>query len=348
MTADFCGNGRNWRALYAVAYRAFPLRRASAAVALTLLLHGAVYEAAPETLEMLARSVVPAEPVALAPSEELEKIPDELLPEEFRRRPQFVPVNPNAPVATPSDTANFSAADQRAAQEEPDPESTERTPTNDGELADSRAVAEDALPRELLPPELRVPAPAVRPGADSSPAETEKGETAERAPGADVAVSGAGTLAKGKDAPAAETPGENARPDPSPRPRILPPPGLKSITMRSSTAVKEFGVCSLDAKFSEYGDYTQRMLEAIQAAWYVAIQRSTIVQPNAVVVVKFTLNSDGTLDDARIVYSNASEPAAYACLDAVQSRAPFEPWRPDMVALVGAEKDETTISFHYR
>ncbi|MGN0860748.1 MAG: hypothetical protein ACI4P3_02500, partial [Candidatus Spyradosoma sp.] len=195
MTADFCGNGRNWRALYAVAYRAFPLRRASAAVALTLLLHGAVYEAAPETLEMLARSVVPAEPVALAPSEELEKIPDELLPEEFRRRPQFVPVNPNAPVATPSDTANFSAADQRAAQEEPDPESTERMPTNDGELADSRAVAEDALPRELLPPELRVPAPAVRPGADSSPAETEKGETAERAPGADVAVSGAGTLA---------------------------------------------------------------------------------------------------------------------------------------------------------
>jgi len=348
MSAALCGNGKNWRRLYAVAYRAFPIRRAIAAVALALFAHLAVYEAAPETLEMLALTVVPAEPVVLVPARESEKIPEELLPEEFRSKPQFVPANPNAPVATPKDERNHSVADQRAAQENPDPNSRDRTPTNDGELESSRAIAENVLPRELLPPEFRAGTPELQePAGKKTSANANVDEPAERTRGADIAVSPAGTLARGEDVPANETPEENARPEPAPRPQILPPPGLKSITMRSNTAVSELGSCSLDAKFSEYGDYTQRMLEAIQAAWYTAAHRSALVQPRAVVIVEFTLNSDGTVDDARIVFSSASEPAAYACLDAVQSRAPFDPWRADMVAIVGAEKDTTRISFHY-
>lgn len=356
----FTEKTRDWRALTAAVYRGLPPRRLLAALALTLLLHLAVYEAAPSLLTTLSRTVVPAKPAEIVRVEEFEEIPETLLPEEFRKKPQFVPVNPNAPTATPKDDANLSAADQRAAQENPDPDSRSRMPTNDGELEDSRAVAEAVLPRELLPPEPR--APASPPAAPAPEPRVPAAEETPRDAGADVAVEG-GEIAAGDDAPktgekkdAAETAEEkiaagdpaDALPDPQPRPQIVPRAGLNSITMRSNTAVNEIGACSLDAKFSEYGDYTQRMLEAIQAAWYITVWRSAIVQPPAVVVVEFTLHADGTIDGARVVYSDASDPATYACLDAVVSRAPFERWRADMVAVVGGESETGRISFYYR
>lgn len=354
---------RDWRALTAAVYRGLPRRRFLAAMALTLLLHLAVYEASPSLLTALSRTVVPAKPAEIVRAEKFEEIPETLLPEEFRKKPQFVPVNPNAPTATPKDDANLSAADQRAAQENPDPDSRSRTPTNDGELEDSRAVAEAVLPRELIPPELRAPAPT--PAAAAPAPRVPAAEETPRAAGADVPAVAveSGGIAAGDDAPEtgekkdAPEPAEektaagdpaDALPDPQPRPQIVPRAGLNSITMRSNTAVNEIGACSLDAKFSEYGDYTQRMLEAIQAAWYITVWRSAIVQPPAVVVVEFTLHADGTIDGARVVYSDASDPATYACLDAVVSRAPFERWRADMVAVVGGESETGRISFYYR
>lgn len=354
---------RDWRALTAAVYRGLPPRRLLAALALTLLLHLAVYEASPSLLTALSRTVVPAKPAEIVRAEKFEEIPETLLPEEFRKKPQFVPVNPNAPTATPKDDANLSAADQRAAQENPDPDSRSRAPTNDGELEDSRAVAEAVLPRELIPLELRAPAPT--PAATAPAPRVPAAEETPRAAGADVPAVAveSGGIAAGDDAPEtgekkdAPEPAEektaagdpaDALPDPQPRPQIVPRAGLNSITMRSNTAVNEIGACSLDAKFSEYGDYTQRMLEAIQAAWYITVWRSAIVQPPAVVVVEFTLHADGTIDGARVVYSDASDPATYACLDAVVSRAPFERWRADMVAVVGGESETGRISFYYR
>ncbi|MBQ6705567.1 MAG: hypothetical protein IJN19_06170 [Opitutales bacterium] len=335
-----------WQALSSAVYRAFSWRRLGIAAALTLAIHGAIYEAAPKTLTLLARSIVPAEPVKILPKEIFEEIPEELLPEEFRRKPQFAPVNPEAPVATPKTEEHFSAADQRAAQENPDPESRERTPTLDGELEDSRAVSDVAIPRELLPPELRNPPAEPNPPA-AVPAPPREGESAKKQ-GVDVPAVAAGTLSKGETPAKKGEQGDDSVPEPAPRPQILPPPGLKSITMRSNTAVNEIGTCSLDAKYSEFGDYTQRMLEAIQAAWYIAVQRSAIVQPRAVVVIEYTLNSDGTVDNVRVVFSDASEPATYACLDAVSSRAPFDPWRADMVAFIGKNSETSRISFYYR
>ena len=340
---------QSWSALAAAVYRAFPWRRAILALAIALAAHGAVYEFAPQTLNLLTRTVVPAEPVELARREELEKIPDDLLPEEFRRRPTFVPVNPEAPGATPKDESNFAAADQRAAQETPVADADSRTPTVDGELEDAHAVSDKAVPRELLPQPQAAPVPAM-PTAPVTQTDVggDESETF-NLPGADIPEVETGTLVQGENAPeSGEKIDEKYVPDPAPRPQISPPPGLKSVTMRSNSAVNEIGVCSLDAKYSEFGDYTQRMLEAIQAAWWISVRRTAIVQPPAVVIVEFTLCADGTIEDAHIVYSNASAAATYACLDAVESRAPFDRWRADMVAFIGKETDTTRISFHYR
>lgn len=337
-----------WQELSSAVYRAFPWKRCLVAILLTLLAHALIYKAAPQTLTVLARTVVPPDPVVLLKNEEAEKIPQELLPEEFRKKPKFVPVNPTAPIATPKDESYFSAADQRAAQENPDPDSQERLPTNDGELTDSRAVSASALPRELLPPELRTPIPPTNVPEPSPTLKQAKGAEGEKISAPDIPVD-SGSLKKGEDlAASGNGEGEDAVPDPAPRPIVAPPPGLKTITMRSNTAVNEIGACSIDAKYSEFGDYTQRMLEAIQAAWYIGVERTAIVQTQAVVVIEFTLNSDGTVDNAHIVYSNASMPASYACLDAVESRAPFDPWREDMRAFVGKDFETSRISFHYR
>ncbi|MCD8204236.1 MAG: energy transducer TonB [Coprobacillus sp.] len=116
--------------------------------------------------------------------------------------------------------------------------------------------------------------------------------------------------------------------------------------MKSNTATNEIGVVALDAQYSEFGEYTQRMLEAIQAAWYVTCQRSE-VHARGVVGVRFSLGSDGTIRSVEILQASAPEIAVYACQDAIESRAPYEEWGPEMIERFGDEQS-TTIWFHYR
>ncbi|MGF0068373.1 hypothetical protein [Candidatus Spyradosoma sp. SGI.093] len=355
-----------WRELFEAAYRRAPRKRLVAAALLAVVAHLLCVRLAPE-LELLAPERVPARPVELVEAAKVD-LPEALLPEEFRKKKElrFVPVNPNAPERTsPAETPNRAAADQRAAQENPDPTTRSRRPENDGELEDSVAVAENVLPRELLPEELRTtrasaapaePVAATRSEDDASrdvPAENDSAEPdAPRGEaGVDARESDAGTLARGETpvAPPARraAPAADADvPDPGARPRVAPPAGLRLLTMKSNTATNEIGAVSLDAKFSEFGDYTQRMLEAIQAAWYLACERSS-VRARGTVVVRFTLCADGTLKGSEVVHSSAPELAAYACRDAVESRAPYEPWGAEMTEMFG-EEQTTTISFHYR
>ena len=65
------------------------------------------------------------------------------------------------------------------------------------------------------------------------------------------------------------------------------------------------------------------------------------------VVVRFKLHRDGSVTDATILYENVPRLMALACKDAVQSPAPFDVWRADMVALFG-ESDVITFTFQYR
>lgn len=339
-----------WNTIFGAAYRHISRKRLLAAAALTAIIHAIAYFTAPETLAILIE-ISPAPRVELVEPEAID-VPEALLPEEFRKKnqPRFVPVNPEAPRATPQETDNHSAANQRAAQENPDPATHSRTPTHDGELEDSRGISQNVLPRELLPPEMRT--------LKTAPAR-DKNVPADEKSGVPVSESEDGTISRGKTAKIDEHTTEDAggeragdgeiqeTPDPQARPSIAPPPGLKTLTMRSNMATNEIGAVSLDAKYSEFGDYTQRMLEAIQAAWYITVERSEIRHRHGSVSVQFTLRSDGTIKEAKILDSTAAEAAAYACLDAVESRAPFEVWGEEMIALFG-EEQTSTIRFYYR
>lgn len=347
---EIVGKTQIWNTLFRVAYRRISPKRLGVAALLAVVVHIIFYFSAPEAFRLFAEYVPsPPDRVELAEPENV-VIPEALLPEEFRKKkkPEFVPVNPNAPEEIPNPTDNHSAVNQRAAQENPDPTTRSRKPGNDGESEDSRGIAEKVVPRELLPESARMTRVAAK-QKNPEPSEKEKTKPADagaaKPHGVALPESAAGTVAVGS-LPEPEKTKAVAIPDPQERPRIAPPPGLKTLTMKSNTATNEVGAVSLDAQFSEFGEYTQRMLEAIQAAWYVTCERSS-VHSRGSVVVRFTLCSDGTIKSTEILHSSASELATYACRDAIESRAPYEAWREEMVALFG-EEQTTTISFYYR
>ncbi len=327
-------------------------KRIVVALLLAVAIHILVWLLAPRTLVFFKR--ISPDPAKLEVAEREDVVvPEELLPEEFRKKPKFVPVNPNAPEKMPPlNTENESAANQRAAQEDPDPTTRSRTPTVDGESLDSRGFDQEVLPRELLPPDMRELRLAKE--ESESDSETPSENTDDRREGLDdkeeelgieVPTFDDGTVALGDtEVPANST--EDAVPDPQPRETIAPPPGLKTLTMKSNTATNEIGTVALDAQFSEFGDYTQRMLEAIEAAWYVTCRRSD-VHVRGAVCVRFCLNSDGTIKSAEILRADAPEAAVYACQDAIESRAPYEEWSEDMTKRLGDEQT-TTIWFYYR
>jgi hypothetical protein len=140
---------------------------------------------------------------------------------------------------------------------------------------------------------------------------------------------------------------EDGVPDPQPRPQAVKV-GTTGIKMRNAVGTNEAGTLALDAKYSEFGDYAQRMIEIIQSNWWFIIERTKLREGyDKKVIVEFTLCKDGTLKDVEIVYSTASSAGAYACKDAIESRAPFDPWREDMVLMLGDE-ERGRFTFYYR
>jgi hypothetical protein len=111
--------------------------------------------------------------------------------------------------------------------------------------------------------------------------------------------------------------------------------------------VNRAGSLAIDARFSNYGDYTQRMMEAIQSSWWSIIERSRFEGVSrGRVTVRFRLHRDGTVTDAQVLGTEVTRVMTLACKDAVMAPAPYDIWRADMVAMYG-ESDTVTINFHY-
>lgn len=131
-------------------------------------------------------------------------------------------------------------------------------------------------------------------------------------------------------------------------PKASLPSGTYGLLLRNPVGVNRAGTVSLDARFSSYGDYAQRMMEAIQASWWSLLERAKFDDFAAgIVIVRFTVHRDGTATDAEILTSTVPELAALSCKDSVLMPAPYDTWRADMVAMLG-EDETVTITFHYR
>ena len=291
-------------------------RSAAIAVAVSLGLHLLLFLVVPDTFHKVVAFVRPVE-VLTAPV----KIDEARLPPKLR----FIETNPLANQAVPKTTPFTSSRNQTAAQPVP-----EKMPTN-SPLPKSDGTSE----------QLRI--------AQGKPRSIDQSQSA---PAPQPSISMAAPVK------AAPPPGPGkavAQPSPAPvpvaanpdRPRASVPSGTYGLLLRRPVGVNRAGSIAVDARFSNYGDYTQRMMEAIQSSWWSIIERSRfegVSRGN--VIVRFRLHRDGTVTDAQVLGTEVTRVMTLACKDAVMAPAPYDIWRADMVAMYG-ESDTVTINFIY-
>ena len=294
------------------------LRSAAIAVAVSLGLHLLLLWVLPDSFQKVVAFVRPIE-VLTAPV----KIDEARLPPKLR----FIETNPLANQAVPKTTPFTSSRNQTAAQPVP-----EKMPTN-SPLPKSDGTSE----------QLRI--------AKGKPRSIDQSEAQ---PISQPSIS----MAAPVKAPPPPGPGKSAaQPSPTPapvpvaanpdRPRASVPSGTYGLLLRRPVGVNRAGTIAVDARFSNYGDYTQRMLEAIQSSWWSIIERSrfeSVTRGN--VIVRFRLHRDGTVTDAKVLSTEVARVMTLACKDAVMAPAPYDIWRADMVAMYG-ESDTVTINFIY-
>lgn len=294
------------------------LRSAAIAVAVSLGLHLLLLWVLPDSFQKVVAFVRPIE-VLTAPV----KIDEARLPPKLR----FIETNPLANQAVPKTTPFTSSRNQTAAQPVP-----EKMPTN-SPLPKSDGTSE----------QLRI--------AKGKPRSIDQSEAQ---PISQPSIS----MAAPVKAPPPPGPGKSAaQPSPTPapvpvaanpdRPRASVPSGTYGLLLRRPVGVNRAGTIAVDARFSNYGDYTQRMLEAIQSSWWSIIERSRFEGlSRGNVIVRFRLHRDGTVTDARVLSTEVTRVMTLACKDAVMAPAPYDIWRADMVAMYG-ESDTVTINFIY-
>ena len=293
-------------------------RSAAIAVAVSLGLHLLLLWVLPDSFQKVVAFVRPIE-VLTAPV----KIDEARLPPKLR----FIETNPLANQAVPKTTPFTSSRNQTAAQPVP-----EKMPTN-SPLPKSEGTSE----------QLRI--------AKGKPRSIDQSEAQ---PISQPSIS----MAAPVKAPPPPGPGKSAaQPSPTPapvpvaanpdRPRASVPSGTYGLLLRRPVGVNRAGTIAVDARFSNYGDYTQRMMEAIQSSWWSIIERSRFEGlSRGNVIVRFRLHRDGTVTDAQVLGTEVTRVMTLACKDAVMAPAPYDIWRADMVAMYG-ESDTVTINFIY-
>jgi hypothetical protein len=294
------------------------LRAAAFAAVVSLGLHLLLLWLVPDTFRQAVAFVRPVE-VLTAPV----KIDEARLPAKLR----FAETNPVANQAVPKTAPFTSSRNQTAAQPVP-----EKMPSN------------SALPKSAgTSPEIRL--------AQGKPRSIDQSQ-AQPTPAPAISMAGPKSAPPPGPGKAAARPVPKAAPAPTPadpeRPRASIPSGTAGLLLRNSVGVNRAGAVAIDARFSQYGDYTQRMLEAIQSSWWSIIERSQFEGvTRGRVTVSFRLHRDGTVTDATILSNEVTRVMSLACKDAVMAPAPYDIWRADMVALYG-ESDMVTINFYYR
>jgi len=282
--------------------------------------------------------------------------------------PKFVETNPNAPTNKPDKTDNVSNRDQQSAQEKPSKINNTDMPAIDGkkdfkndQIVDGRLTKPvDATPPEpqnapaVTPPSQAVPKAQQNPlvGYDHKLDPTSAGLGAQIAPVAPnpkpvpKKIDGLPNVAV-VDGPTVTTP----QVDPH-HPRARP-----TLNMRARPAIladnpfgtKNSGITGRDARWSNYGDYMNKLEETVQIAWddILSVEKA-YPPPGTSVQITFILTSTGDIKAFKQVTPSAgmTEMGTHACEAALRNPAPFGKWTDDMIAVLGTEQ-EMTFTFFY-
>jgi hypothetical protein len=316
-------------------------------------------------------------PAVLRPHSSAREFNIEIAPDAFVKPPppapppfRFVEANPNAPDNVPDKTNNFAAQNQQAAQEKPATDARRERPATEGrtDLKSTQIVT-----GQLTQPVLTPPAPPPSPEQQATPT-TETAPRQEQIPltgfdkteGDDQNAYGSNIakFAEGaKDVPkyvegAKEVPliegAMSTLPlidpkHPRPRPQVVRQQQVRpAIFQENKFGTSNIGLAAWDAKWSNYGQYLQKLIDTVQIQWERVLTESRIYPTSGTnVKVVFNLNSKGEVSRIVSVEGTAGNQAEKACASAITARAPYGPWTDDMVAVLG-EEQELTFVFYYQ
>lgn len=317
------------------------------------------------------------EPVAVGarPSPSTQPFNIELAPETFAKpKPppapnKFVETNPDAPENTPDRTTNFAARNQQVAQEKPTPDGKSDRPALEGRKdVQSTQIVTGQLTKpvediEAAPPIEVPPSPATvaAPRAEQNPLpgfEKKEGDNKDSF-GSNIAkipenarpipqkIEGAKNvpLVEGATAtqPAIDPKRPRARPTVVKQQQVRP-----AIFAENKFGTSNIGNIAVDAKWSNYGAYLQRMIDTVQVQWErILIESKTYPPSGSTVSVRFILDDAGRIARIVEVENHSTDLASRACVSAITDRAPYGPWTDDMKAVLGAQQ-EMTFTFYYQ
>ena len=119
------------------------------------------------------------------------------------------------------------------------------------------------------------------------------------------------------------------------------------LSRRTILGTSNIGPVAYSAKWSSYGAYLHKMMEAIQIQWDRILLDSRTEPPSGTyVTVKFTMDSKGKITEIVDVESTSSEQGKQSCISAITLTAPYGDWTDDMIAVLG-NSQELTFMFYY-
>ena len=354
-----------------------PGRNTAAAIAfiVALLVHLFFFFLAPEAFYLVPLALAEPEAIEL----ELEIAPAEKPEEETLR---FVEANPDVPENIPDRTDQYSNRSTQAADQSAE-RSILEAPKVDGDEP-SQKIIDGKLERPVQLPTFVAAPSTVASGAANQEVSTIVSAlpAAPRLPVAEfieqspLPLDDDGSSPEGKDAEnnslenlpedapialyqdatvaANRAQGLNVdtlvppsvKPVPKVRPRLAPEL-LTGPIMHSQGSASRRGALSIDATFSEFGEYEQQFYAALQLGWYQEIEFYQPIDTASTVAIRFLMRADGTIHDITVLHSNASELAETLCKIALENRSPFRSWTKEMIAVFGLERT-LTVRFNYR
>ena len=334
----------------------------------TLLFHLLLFVIAPFLVKIGPKALAPRAPVPQTFS--IEMAPEEFeAPKPPQKAPQkFVEANPDAPDNPPDKTNNFSFMNQQVAQLKPTPNGKNDMPALDGKKDIQSTQIVDG---QLTKPQESVPvAPPVEVAAKEEVKEAPKQEQIplsgfEKKEGDDANAYGSNIakFAEGAKAVPERVEGvKNApliqnsvvstpkvdRNRPKERPVLKKQQVRPGIFADNKFGTMNIGPTAVDAKWSNYGVYLQRMIETVQIQWDRILLSSSLYPPSGTTVtVSFRMDSDGKITTIIDVKNTSSDQGKEACISAITARSPYGKWSDDMIAVLGDSQD-MTFTFYYQ
>ena len=293
--------------------------------------------------------------------------------------PQFIEANPAANDDIPENPTPFeSYKNQSAAQEADAAPENSNLPQNEDGMDASHKIVSGNLQQEVLmqgaesvfetlerplenpsQPNQPQPAQAQTPPAQSDPAPdssfikdaSESGDEEIKTSENFAPQTSAGDAAE--EMPPAQTEAAEAAPqEPLPAPKPRPHLSLQTAAgplAQSSARANKIGLTAVDSRFSEFGAYEQRMVEAIARQWYLlAAMHSLSNEAGTQVVIEFFLNTKGEITSIKTIFNSSTLTGKSLCEQAILSTAPYGAWTPEMLAAFGSQDQSVRFTFLYR